>query len=451
MFRFLIFSAALTAIQVGARTVSDPLFHSQAGQENLVEFNHVVKTDFSTLQQIRDLTPESRQLYIRNTLQPLAKFIFGPATRRSIGGPQRDEYILAHWTRAYVEESAVYLPITYKAVWILDKSWVTGRQLRLPLPLRISDLFTPQWKKCTDSAPNHATPSFYWYFWDPARPGCDHVEGHHYKIVDFTIGTRTPNEEKSFPEYNRLFNADGSMSLTFAFGYVEDPADPYPDRDYDYGASQYRSFLAQMQRALPSWRNEEISSDEYPESFVRARTIGHRLTGEIGGVKIRINVVMSAGVDQIYLFAKSFAHDHDGFFSWMGHSRVGSGFDADKFQSLLVMKPDYYSISNRYQLVYWGGCNSYSYYTLPFFQLKAAASNGADPTGTKGLDIIAHGLPSYFALNARNAMVLAKALLNPPPRTSYQSIIHDIEQGALSMGRHVLAVVLGDEDNDLDF
>ena len=46
---------------------------------------------------------------------------------------------------------------------------------------------------------------------------------------------------------------------------------------------------------------------------------------------IVINVVAAAGIDQMELFARSFAHDHDGFFGWFGHSRVGSGFDAERF------------------------------------------------------------------------------------------------------------------------
>ena len=45
----------------------------------------------------------------------------------------------------------------------------------------------------------------------------------------------------------------------------------------------------------------------------------------------------------------------------------GYGFDANYFRSLMKGKPDYYSITSEYQLIYWGGCNSYSYYALPFF------------------------------------------------------------------------------------
>src|SRR5690349_6278504 len=103
-----------------------------------------------------------------------------------------------------------------------------------------------------------------------------------------------------------------------------------------------------------------------------------------------------------------------------------------------------------YQLVYWGGCNSYSYYTLPFFDLKTEFSNGADPKGTKNLDIIANGLPSLFSLNAINAEISLRALVNyakTGERTSYQSMIEDIEAAARQRGAVTLTSVLGDEDN----
>jgi hypothetical protein len=138
------------------------------------------------------------------------------------------------------------------------------------------------------------------------------------------------------------------------------------------------------------------------------------------------------------IFAKSFAHDHDSLFSWLGHSRVGSGFDANKFGQIVRSDPSYYSISNEYQVIYWGGCNSYSYYTLPFFDFKAKASNGADPKGTKNLDIIANGLPSYFSLNSINATIVVNAFLNWPAKSSYQSIVNQLESRANSFGTHVL-------------
>jgi hypothetical protein len=148
------------------------------------------------------------------------------------------------------------------------------------------------------------------------------------------------------------------------------------------------------------------------------------------------------------IFAKSFAHDHDSYFAWFGHSRVGSGFDAENFKYMVSQNPTYYSISPNYQLIYWGGCNSYSYYTRPFFKVKARAFPKIDPKGTKNLDIIANGLPSYFVLYSEIAMIQLQALLNWEHPTSYQSMVDQTENVVKNFGATALSVVLGDEDNN---
>lgn len=96
--------------------------------------------------------------------------------------------------------------------------------------------------------------------------------------------------------------------------------------------------------------------------------MGHRFVGTKSGVSIKIDIVAAADVDQMEIFSRSFARSHDSFFGWFGHSRLGWGFDSDNLVYNLKIHPQIYSISRQYQLVYWAGCNNYSYYTLPFFQ-----------------------------------------------------------------------------------
>ena len=86
-------------------------------------------------------------------------------------------------------------------------------------------------------------------------------------------------------------------------------------------------------------------------------------------------------------------------------------------------------------------------YFLPFFNAKAQASGGADPNGTRGLDIIANGLPTYFSLNATNAQILLGHLTHWDQPVSYQAITQEIEGAARKLGDTVMVSVLGDEDN----
>ena len=337
--------------------------------------------------------------------------------------------------------------------WIISNTALNQKTIyTLPLPYDTTLLDTDAWLKCTDSNPEHQTEDFYWYFWDPARSGCDHVLGTHYQEIKINLGERTVSQKLTFPNYSELVKSAGienNLQMTFAFGYVSDVQDANPDKDTDYGMSEYRKFIRYMDKQAKKLQLTKtgITQSEYLNPSFPAKVIGYRYKGTKSGVNIDVKVVTSANIDQMELFAKSYAHDHDGFFAWFGHSRVGSGFDARNFKAMVDENPQYYSISPQYQLVYWAGCNSYSYYTLPFFDHKAKV-NPNDPKGTLGLDILSNGLPSLFSFNAYNAIATFNALINWETPTSYQSIVQDLEKyGRESGGVIVLVNVIGDEDN----
>lgn len=425
-----------------------PAFHSAEGRERVVTFDGRFRSGLTNLEAVAAMDESQKLAFRRDQIEPVLKFLFGPLTRRNMASPQRGMEVKVAWERAALMNGRVELPYEYRGLWIVDKDLPAA--FPLPVPLAREGLKSPRWKSCTDSDPEHQTDWFYWYFWDPARYGCDHKEGVQYQVVSVRLGEETQNQSDTYPEYKRLVR-DGRMQLTFAFGYVKDPSDPQPETDFDSGILEYRDFVARVRKDFgASFRETKILQKEYRGARDPAKVIGRRFEGSLRGMRITLNVVAAAGVDQMELFAKSFAHDHDGFFGWFGHSRVGSGFDAEQFWQMKLRNPEYYSVSTDYQIVYWGGCNSYSYYTLPFFEFKEQAANGLDPGGTKGLDIIANGLPSYFHFNADNAEIALRHLLAWEARASYQTIIGELEARAQREGVDVLVAVLGDEDNPRD-
>ncbi len=449
--RFIVLLSALWfSPEAHANVPATPFtFYSSQGRERAVSFRGTFRTNLESLADLSVFTEDQRKLFARDQIEPTLKFLFGPLTNRALGSPQRGSWVEVDWESAALVRGTVQLRYEYQGVWIVNSSLPDS--FRVPVPMQQKDLFTTAWKNCTDSAPEHQTESFYWYFWDPQRRGCDQREGEHFEIVTVQLGAQTPNETNSFPEYPKLLRSNGQenrFQLTFAFGYVEDPVDPDPERDWDAGVHEYREFVALARNAAGrEARETAIYQRDYRGSSRTDKIIGHRFAWRRQGVDLIVNVVAAAGIDQMELFAKSFAHDHDTFFGWFGHSRVGSGFDAERFWRTTVRHPEYYSVIPDYQLVYWGGCNSYSYYTLPFFEFKAHVANGSDPSGTKGLDIIANGLPSYFHLNADNAGIVLGHLLRWEAKPSYQTIVNDLEARARRSGIDVLVAVLGDEDN----
>ena len=368
-------------------------------------------------------------------------------TNRSFGGEQKGFSLVVLWQDAYLEAGFVIIPYEYSGIWLINKKIRPISLFELPLPLNSHLLKTPLWENCTDSSPEHQDIGFFWYYWDPARNGCDHQLGVHFQIVKPQLKEKTPQTSVSYPEYGKMIR-NNKVALTFGFGYVEDPAEPMPFSDADFGMQEFRSFLGMVRNNLRiyNFRETEILESEYLGGSRPERRIGSRFKFEKQGLSFEIKVVASGSVDQMELFAKSFSHDQDAFFGWFGHSRVGNGFDAFKFGSLMRQNGTYYTLTPEYQMVYWAGCNSYSYYTRPFFDFKANLIP-QDVSGTRGLDIISNVLPSYFSLNADNAEVLLKAIVNLEKRVSYQTIVNQIEQQSNASGISVLVNVLGDEDN----
>ena len=444
--------ASLFAVEAVSQAALPPFFSSSA-REHDVTFSAYIRTDKTSLDQIKALSSAQQASFLSSDVKPLMKYLFGPATHNSLGSPQRSSQLSVDWNSAKLVNGKVELLYTYTGPWILRKDIAAAGSWTQAVPLNGDVVFTPNWKSCTDSAPEHQTTSFYWYFWDPARSGCDQVLERDYREVKFLVGAATLNQTQSFPEYEKLLKSNGidkNLQMTFAFGYVEDATTPNPDSDQDYGMREYQDFVKQARTYISANAQNIVETpilqSEYPNATSPNTVIGHRFIGTRQGVKVSISVVAAGGIDQMYLFAKSFAHDHDGFFAWMGHSRVGSGFDAQNFGQIVANDPAYFSISSQYQVIYWGGCNSYSYYTLPFFKFKQSAT---DPTGTKGLDIIANGLPSLFSFNSGNALIALHHILNWDEKASYQTILTEIEDQAANSGTYVLSAVLGDEDNAL--
>ncbi len=419
--------------------------YSMIGKEHKVQFKAVYRSSFRNLE---DVWPQTLPREIRATTQ----FLFGPLTHRELGGIQKGEKIQTLMDKAYMQNGRVMVPYLYQATWIIESEAVQPGLLNLPIPYSIESLRTPNWQSCTDNGDEeHRTWSFLWYFWDPTRRGCEHKENEQYQMVQIQIGEETNQTQESYPEYRRMIrdeNGVPTLSMTLAFGYVKDAQQPDPFRDMDYGAREFQKFHRFTRGMLLSQGFQE--SPIYQRDITVGNTvIGTQFVGMKNGLRHRVSIVAAAGVDQMDIFAHSFAKKHEGFFAWFGHSRVGSGFDAEILRYKLATSPQEFSISPEYQMIYWAGCNSYSYYTLPFFDMKARLQPQADPQGTRNLDLISNALPSLFAFNAANAQIVLEAMLNSQTPMSYQTIIDRIERHGRSWGVDVIVNVLGDEDNQL--
>ncbi len=426
-------------------------FYSKNAKEVHVQFKATYRTRLKSILEFTNLSNFQKKNFADSEIPHTVNYLFGPLTHRNLGGPQKNFLIATDLNSARLSKNGfIEFDYNYTGLWILNNELTSP--FIVPLPMNAEVVFTKKWKNCTDDEIIHQTTSFFWYFWDPERYECDHQLNSEYQNISVEISSETKAQKISYPEYSKLLRLKDNkktLAMTFAFGYVTDQKDPKPDTDFDFGIYEYQKFIDQMRHSQLNFKESDILQNEYLGALHPQKRLGSRFTATNDQTEIIVNVVSSAEIDQMELFAKSFSHDHDGFFGWFGHSRVGSGFDADQLNQMILRDPNYYNITKEYQLIYWAGCNSYSYYSLPFFKLKHDLDPVNDPSGTRALDILSHGLPSLFAFNAFNASVLYQALINQQPPTSYQSIVKSIEDNANASGVQVLVNILGDEDNPL--
>lgn len=426
-------------------------FYSNAADEQYVKFDALLKTNYKNLNEVQKFSAAEINNLKRYEVFPTLKYLFGPLTTRSMGGEQKGSDVVIHNAQSFLKDGYVYVPYTYTGQWLIGKEFTTSKNLQIPLPFSKDVVFSKNWKSCTDqSSDEHQEPSFFWYFWDPLRFGCDHKEGVEFQTINVELGLKTQPTAESFPEYKNLVQLN-KVNMTFAFGYVEDTPDSDPFTSYDSGMREFQKFIRIMRSFSKNEKVElietPITEEKYLHVYNKNKVIGTEFTFVKNSIKYSVKVVTSTEIDQMELFTVSFAKEHDAFFGWFGHSRVGNGFDADQFKSFLKQYPNKLNVTNQYQMIYWAGCNSYSYYTKPFFDFKRNLLEN-DVTGTKSLDIISNGLPSLFSFNAANAQVLLEVMAAPEKNISYQQIVDRIEAHASQYGVSVLVNVLGDEDNN---
>lgn len=424
-----------------------PYFYSKTGREHLVSFRAYYRTPLTTISELTNLDDTEKRRIKQNLLLPGFKYLFGALAWKDIGSPLETLEVAVDWQSAKLIDGRVEVPYVYRGKWILHKNYSDERYFSIPVIKNQDLVFSKNWRNCSSPLTGYQAPALFWYFWSPYRYKCDHKRGQHYEIVSVKIGAGTFNQQQTFPEYDRIIE-DRKVTMTFAFGYAQTVAYADPEIDSDAGAAEYRKFIRLLDSRLNDGvQREIIKSAGYQSTPNKDKVIGVSYTLQKEAITYQIKVVVNAGIDQMHLFAQSFAHDQDDFFGWFGHSNLGSGFDARSFEEIVQNAPHHFQISTKYQLLYWSGCNTYSYYTKPFHALKAAASGGTDKDGTKTLDIIAHGLSAYFNTNADQAYTVFKAIFEHEKRTSYQTLIDQLEQNMAMNGKPLLAVVLGDEDN----
>ena len=426
-------------------------FYADTAEEYEVSYVQNFKTEYTSLEDYRRADAVARHYMRFNDINPTILSPAGPLNVRHLGGPLKFFEPDIRWNEPQLINGRVHIPIHVRNRWLLAKGVVKGPVLQIPMFLNYLEIKVPGWEKCSD--PMHV--DLLWYYWDPARRGCPHKLGEHYQTVTVNITSKTQNTAETYPDYAQLIRMeDGqpTISMAFAFGYNEMPARPNPDTDNEWGANNYRRMLAAVRKVAPKGYTEtKVNLDKITLDGINQFPAGRRFIFTKNGIRYRISVYMeSREVYNTMFFMNSFAVENDSLFMWMGHSQIGMGFDPGVMTSHLSNNPGIFRVSPNYQLLYWAGCSSYSYYGYPLFDIKRQYVGG---TGTEKLDILTNGLPSDFSILPDQAIYLMNILLsiniNQPAsgQPSFQTIVKTLDRIGGKNGVKIFANVLGDEDN----
>jgi len=313
-----------------------------------------------------------------------------------------------------------YARITYhfKDVSAFHKNLLVGNRktIEFDLPRNVEEIFKrgiPEGgdeNTCTDD--HYNTEGDFWYFWNPYKQGCPLTKEDLVSIK----GTLTalPATQDSYPDYNRLFE-DGKVSITYLVGIDES------FRESDLGHKSYKESI----RTLKAKGGKLTLDKERQKRFV--------FSTEDGEVTIDMHLV-DPNKTRFTTLAQQGMQESE-VFIYDGHSGLGGHLDPDRFYDLTLPL-------NQYQIFYFNGCSTFTYYNERYFDLK---STDNDRAGSKNLDIITTTISAPFHIGSENDMSFISGLISSK-RPSWQSIIDDIYETS-GAEDSPLTNVNGDEDN----
>jgi hypothetical protein len=127
---------------------------------------------------------------------------------------------------------------------------------------------------------------------------------------------------------------------------------------------------------------------------------------------------------------------HADIFIYDGHSGLGGYFAFENF-----FKQNNGLPRDKYQVLFFNGCSTFSYYNTDYFEGK---KSNIDPLGYENLDIITNGIGAAFTIGAGTDSILLRELLSGDKK-SWVAILDEIYR--VDPETTALTQINGDENN----
>lgn len=324
--------------------------------------------------------------------------------------------------------------VTYHAklpvAWGKKNAVPTSYAFTVPKQVSYAGLeaFTSKYKEsCVDWGAHDVDSGSMWYYYRPKRSGCtlDPAD-----VVSFTA-TVTPSAQNTtgkYPEYHQVWK-DDQLRVVAIFGKNEAGATAN-----DAGISAFNAFVRSMRTTLAPFAPTTTPANLVGDPGVGSPdvTFDAQLAG---GKSVSVTALL---VDNISTTGPAFDARYNALSTnadvivYNGHAGLGQNVRA------LANKGAW--ASGKYLLLFMNGCDTFAYVDGSLAQKRAPLNPDDNADGTKYLDIVTNGMPSYFHSNAGASTALVSGLLSfEQPKT--------FEQIFASVDTQQVVLVTGEEDN----
>ncbi len=325
--------------------------------------------------------------------------------------------------------------VTYHAkmpvAWGRRNAVPSTYQFTLPKLVSYSGLeaFTTKYKdSCVDWSAHDVDSGSMWYYYRPKASGCS-IDANDVVSFTATVTTSTQNTTGKYPEYHKVWD-DDQLRVVAIFGKNEDGATAN-----DAGISAYNSFIASMRNTLAAFNPTTIPATIPASPGVAVPDITFNATLPGGVKQVSVTVLL---VDNVSTAPQSFYTRYNGLSTnadiiiYNGHAGLGQNVHALANRGTWA--------PGKYLMLFMNGCDTFAYVDGSLAQKRAPLNPDDNADGTKYMDIITNGMPSYFHSNSSASTALVKSMLDFATPKTYESIFASIDQ-------QQVVLVTGEEDN----
>lgn len=342
-----------------------------------------------------------------------------------LGGNSRPGFVkLTNVESHPVEGAEGTVRITYKAqlpiLWAKTRERPTDYKVAFPKKVDQASLDAFNAKYDGRCGRNEYGVATFWHDFDNGVEGC-RLEDDAIEVTATVRASRGVVADK-YPEYDRIYS-DGLFRAVSVFGL-----DGWSDEPSDKGVQVFERFQQDLKGLIP---NAEEQTRPRNDFVLREVTI----KGELHGKKIEHTMLLVSQMEHANeSFDRRFNEvtENADLVTYDGHSGLGKNIAAITARGTVKR--------GQYQIWFLDGCNSLGYVDSKFTERRREANGSSDRNGTKHVDLIGNGLPSYYPWGETTTFKVVRDLANSDAPKSYQTIIEEFPAVQV-------AAVIGDEDN----